>query len=158
MKLFDRLCETLTRALGLSALAMPWNDGTTSQHPLSDDLGLSIDTDAKQPPLAIETVSPTSSSGEAMSRFDPNLPEGPIFKPPNSSQNFTCNYSAMRGWKHTAAAGARTQWLERTNSPEHPLGGVFDIWTDYDAFWPTGTTRQVSGPLPSVSSSTSAFY
>ena len=143
MKLFDRLCETLTSALGLSALGLPWSHDSTSQQLLSEDLEPSVVIEAKEPPLAVETLSPTISQKEDMYNFDPGLPKGPIFKPPNSSPDFTCDYSAMRGWKHTAGVGARTQWLERSNSPEYPDGGVFDIWTDYDSFWPTGTTRRV---------------
>lgn len=143
MKIFDRLYETLTRALGLSALALPWNDGATSQHPLSEDLGPSITMEIDEAPLAVEKVSSTRFQNEDMSDFVPEFSDGPIFKPPNSSPNFTCDYSAMKGWKHTAGPGARTQWLERANSPEHPDGGVFDIWTDYEAFRPIGTIRQV---------------
>lgn len=170
MRLFDRLCETFTRALGLSALAH-WNDGPTSQHPLPEEMGLPINVEATESLLPVETISrprfhneqtglptnveatesllpvetisPSRSQTEDMNYFDPNLPTGPIFKPPNSSQNFTCDYSKMTGWKHTAGPGARTQWLEKTNSPDNPYGGVYDIWTDYEKFWPTGTTRQV---------------
>lgn len=147
MKLFDSICETLTRVLGLSALALPTNHGTSPQQPLSQDLGLSVTMEAKEPPLAVETLSPNKSPNDDMGQVDLELPEGPVFKPPNSSQNFTCDYRSMRGWKHTAGVGARTQWLERTNSPKFPFGGVFDIWTDYEAFWPTGTTRKVCDPL-----------
>ena len=142
MKLFERICETLTRALGLSALVLPWNDGTTSQQPMSEALGQPVTMDDIKIPLSVKGASPNRFQHD-----DPDLPEGPVFKPPNSSENFTCDYRKMRGWKHTADAGARTQWLETTNSPQYPNGGVFDIWTDYDSFWPTGTVRKVCEPL-----------
>ena len=71
-------------------------------------MGLPVTTETSKPPLAVETVSPTRFQSEDMSHFNPQLPEGPIFRPLKSSPNFTWDYRAMRDWKHTAAAGART--------------------------------------------------
>ena len=143
MKLFERVCETLTRALSLSVLALPSTHGKTSQQPMHEALGQLGTMNDMEASLSVKGA----SRHRLQHHDDPDLPEGPIFKPPNSSENFTCDYRKMRGWKHTAVAGARTQWLETANSRQYPNGGVFDIWTDYDAFWPTGTIRKVCEPL-----------
>ena len=88
--------------------------------------------EVSEPPLGAETVSPTRSQGEDVFHFNPQLPEGPIFKPPNSSPDFICNYSAIRGWKHTAGPGARTQWLKKTNTPNADLSKLAEVFIAQD--------------------------
>ena len=75
---------------------------------------------------------------------DQALGAGPIFKPPNSSPGFACDYSAMKGWRHTAGIGARTQWLSHSIDADYPMGGVYDIFTNYDLYTPIGVKRHVS--------------
>ena len=138
MKLFESICETVTRALGLSAFST-WSHEGLSQHalPTPGIQGAALPT-RNGPPLAVETVSNTEPGKSRV-----KLPKGPVFSPPNSSPGFKCDYSAMEGWRHTAAAGSRTNWLEKTISDDDPTGGIYNIFTDYDHFTPKGIIREV---------------
>ena len=138
MKFFDRICETLTRALGLTALS-PWANDGGFQRPLQTPvIQEALFPTSNGPPLAAETLQSTHPW-----RPKPKLPPGLVFSPPNSSPGFTCNYSAMRGWKHTAASGNRISWLEKSISKDDPTGGIYNIFTDYDQYSPIGITRKV---------------
>ncbi|KAL9126844.1 MAG: hypothetical protein Q9217_004171 [Psora testacea] len=135
MKFFDALCETVTRALGLASLS-PWKNEPGLQHPLGPSETLeALFPIHTAPPRALETISRAKAS---KSQLEP----GPIFSPPNSSPNFACDYSAMRGWKHTAGVGARNQWLEKPISEEDPTGGIYNVFTNYDLYAPVGITRK----------------
>ena len=138
MKLFESICETITRALGLSAFSI-WSHEDLSQGalPTPATQGVAFPT-SNGPPLAVETI-PSVGPGKSEAK----LPKGPVFSPPNSSPGFKCDYSAMEGWRHTAAAGSRTNWLEKTISDDDPTGGIYNIFTDYDYFTPKGITREV---------------
>lgn len=131
MRLFEDFCEALTRALGLSAISS-WGEQTSHQRPLVSG---EPHTSAHRHGIAAETpAEPVSANG---------LPKGPRFQPPNASPGFVCDYSAMKGWRHTASAGSRTSWLEKPISAGDPTGGIYDILTDYDEYWPTGIVRKV---------------
>ena len=138
MKLFESICETITQALGLSAFSI-WSHEGLSQHPLpiSVTQGVALPT-SNGPPLPVETAL-SAGPGKPAAK----LPKGPVFSPPNSSPGFQCDYSAMEGWRHTAAAGSRTNWLEKTGSDYDPTAGIYNIFTDYEHFTPKGITREV---------------
>lgn len=138
MKLFESICETITQALGLSAFSL-WSHEGLSQHAIPTPVaqGVALPT-SNGPPFAVETV-PSVGPGKS----EVKLPKGPVFSPPNSSPGFKCDYSAMKGWRHTAAAGSRTNWLEKPISDDDPTGGIYNIFTDYDHFTPKGITREV---------------
>lgn len=85
---------------------------------------------------------------------DKDLPPGPIFAPPNASPEFVCNYTAMRGWRHTAGGTARNQWLEKPIMDSDSTGGIYNIFTNYDQYAPIGTLRQVSRSAQSTISDT----
>ncbi|KAG8531800.1 uncharacterized protein KY384_003436 [Bacidia gigantensis] len=173
MKLLDSVCETLTRALGLSSLS-PWGHDANNQQavgPIIHNVGPGAgaksskaghtNTNYYEPRLpgmegyklenkVLDKVEAKATTQQIVDQTRLNvgrpppevLPPGPIFAPPNSNMDFICDYSAMRGWKHTAGPGKRNQWLEKPISESSPEGGVFDIFTDYDRFAPIGVTRK----------------
>lgn len=149
MKFIEGLCEAVTRALGLSAFS-PWSH---SQQPV----GPSQTEDAH---ISLQTLFPNSQDrlpghlqdegitlpyeklpGVPLPRRP--LPPGPKFGPPNASPGFTCDYSAMRGWKHTASGINRNLWLEKPIGDDDSSGGIYNIFTNYDRFVPVGITRKV---------------
>jgi hypothetical protein len=132
MKLFERLCEVVTSALGLSKVSL-W--GQHNQYSIMGD----------EPPLSTHLDTPIANDAGLVSDTEPHIPvahdagllnymdtltssqesdAGPIFKPPNASPGFLCVYSAMKGWRHTGGIGARTQWLSHPIDAEHPMGGL----------------------------------
>lgn len=150
MKFIEGLCETLTRALGLLALS-PWNHDTNWQQPVGPS-------QAEEPPQTLETLFPVSpvrapsEEGGISLQYEKlpvgkppkvTLPDGPIFAPPNARPGFLCNYTAMKGWRHTAGSGMRNAWLEKPIGDEDATGGIYNIFTDYDRFAPIGTIRKV---------------
>lgn len=167
MKFFQRLCEAVTSALGLSKLS-EW--GQHDQHSIfGDDAVPSMDMnipsvqEARSSPKMEYHAAPAQDAGliNKMTTLFPagmdvdlvhTLPPsafpgdepGPIFKPPNASPGFLCDYSAMKGWKHAGGVGARGLWLNHPNDAKYPFGGVYDIFTDYDDFSPIGITRKAS--------------
>ena len=138
MRFFDNLCDTLLRALGLAALS-PWDNGSSMQQPMAGNPAHStlkaISPSTKLPSPIVKTGAPVEQ-----------LRKGPIFSPPNSSPDFACDYSAMKGWRHTASSASRNQWLEHPVTSEEPTAGVYDIFTDYESSWPEGITRKVYDP------------
>jgi len=74
---------------------------------------------------------------------DSKLPPGPIFSPPNARTGFMCDYSAMRGWRHTAGNNMRANWLEKPIMDSDTTGGIYNIFTNYDQYAPIGTLRKV---------------
>ena len=60
--------------------------------------------------------------------------------------NFVCDYTAMRGWRHTGGAYARGAWLEKEISGDDTTGGVYNIFTNYDQYSPIGIKRKVLHP------------
>ena len=138
MKFFESICETITQALGLSTFSI-WSHEGLSQHalPTPGIQGIPFPTSNGQP-LAVESA-PSVGPGKPAAK----LPKGPVFSPPNSSPGFQCDYSAMEGWRHTAAAGSRSNWLEKTSSNDDPTAGIYNIFTDYERFTPKGITREV---------------
>ena len=137
MRFFENLCEALTRALGLSALS-PWSQQTEDQRPFVVD---KIQSNANDDFAVVETSAPSILIAESATAT--GLPDGPRFKPPNAGDNFYCDYTKMKGWRHTANSGSRTSWLEKPISADDPTGGIYDILTDYDEYWPEGTIRKV---------------
>lgn len=133
MRFLEDICDTLTRALGLAALS-PWGSQAPDQKPLVPDKIHSNANDYMPVPKTVALVEQPSTS---------DLPKGPRFKPPNAGDNFFCDYSSMKGWQHTASSGSRTSWLEKPISADDPTGGIYDILTDYDEYWPTGAVRKV---------------
>ena len=136
MRLFEDLCETLTRALGLATLS-PWGEQKMPQRPL---MGTQAPSGSSPHAIVAETAAPVVDMAPPAAT---SLPKGPRFQPPNASPGFACDYSAMKGWRHTASAGSRTSWLEKPISADDPTGGIYDILTDYDEYWPTGVVRKV---------------
>ena len=146
MGFFNSLCETLTGALGLSTVSQ-WG-ATPPQQPLALDVVRNVRSPSgghvpslKAPKRDNDVI---YSEDYVYSNRHHGAPAGPIFHPPNASPNFKCNYSAMRGWKHSASSGSRTQWLSHAADSDFPYGGTYDIDTDYNKFAPTGITRKVS--------------
>ena len=90
------------------------------------------------PPLAVEIVSKIG-----LGRSKAKLPKGPVSSPLSLSPGFKCDYSAMEGWRHIAAAGSRSIWLEKTISDDDSTGGDYNIFTDYDDFAPRGMRCEV---------------
>ena len=149
MRFIESLCETLTRALGLLTLS-PWNQDTRLQQPVGPS-------QVQEPPQTLETLFPStkpfnSQEGGISLQYEklpvgkpPKviLPDGPIFYPPNASPGFLCNYTAMKGWRHTAGVGMRNAWLEKPIGDEDATGGIYNIFTNYDRFAPIGTVRKV---------------
>ena len=88
MRFLDTLCETVVRALGLSALTQ-WRDPHGSQQPLGGP-----------------TLEPDTTL----------LPNGPRFQLPNSK--IICDYSAMKGYRFVGLNQSNTvgSWLEPPNS------------------------------------------
>ena len=159
MKFFDRLGEILTRALGLTSLS-PWTDEPSSQRPLAladvGELYPIVDTPPMtqavpavststidEPSVAVGTQPTHIAKVVNIKNNDDNVPNGPVFAPPNSSPGFVCDYSAMKGWRHAGSSGSRTSWLEKPISENDPTGGVFNIFTNYEAYHPIGITRRV---------------
>ena len=194
MKFFQALCESVTRALGLSALAGydGYDDGPTLQQPggghhhINHIKGPHRLSKAPSPPQKtkpaqvqhhhagspkpLHTLFPDQEDPFRTSRFhavdggergdsmktneklpgfpqepedDASLPPGPIFKPPNATPGFVCNYTAMRGWRHAAGGASKTAWLEKPIMDSDDTGGVYNIFTNYDQYAPVGITRQV---------------
>lgn len=168
MKFFQRLCEAVTSALGLSKFS-DW--GQHNQHSIfGGDAVPSVDVNfipaahdaSPSRPLEyhaapaqdaglINTMTKLFPAGQDLDLVHTIPPEafpgdeaGPIFKPPNASPGFVCDYTAMKGWKHAGGVGARGLWLNHPNDAKHPYGGVYDIFTDYDDFAPIGITRKAS--------------
>lgn len=149
MKFVQALCETITRALGLSALS-PWAQDSKLQQ--------SVGLPEGDIPRMSENLFPTKTStnvkqDEGISlqyeklpsgrRAKAALPDGPIFSPPNSSPGFLCDYTAMKGWRHTGGVGMRTSWLEKPIGDDDATGGIYNIFTNYDQYSPIGTVRKV---------------
>ena len=161
MRFFDSVCETITRALGLATLS-PW-EPEAPQSPLQTP---SIKGRPAPPPL--KNVAPggtidgghpaeyvywgTDAPGKTVhiNSGPANQPDGPIFKPPSSAEGFVCDYSNMKGWKHVGNADTRGAWLEKPISPDDDTGGIYDVLTDNDHYWPTGVTRKVKLLVKSV--------
>jgi hypothetical protein len=146
MKFIDSLCETLTRALGLLTLS-PWNHDSNLQQAVGPSWG-------EHPPQALETLFPAFDQQEGGISLEyeklpvgrppkVELPKGPVFAPPNASPGFTCDYTAMKGWRHTAGPGMRNAWLEKPIGDDSATGGVYNIFTNYDRYAPIGTVRKV---------------
>ena len=69
-----------------------------------------------------------------------NYKHSPIFEPPNSSPDvaFFCDYTAMGpGWVDCSTSEDRSCWLKG------PVGGKYDINTNYEKDYPIGKLRQV---------------
>ena len=66
---------------------------------------------------------------------------GPIFKPPGrlrgDDSNFTCDYTAMKGWTDCSTPEDRTCWLQSRIKPLK-----FGILTNYEIEAPIGITRR----------------
>ena len=161
MKFFDRLCETVISALGLSNV-LQWD--RPDQHPMPGAVihsSLEVDTPTAQDGVLVDIPAPQETGRiDTPAAQDTGLiyyldtppktrsPDaGPIFKPPDAQDGFVCDYSAMTGWQHTGGVGARTQWLSHPIDDKHPTGGVYDIFTNYDLYTPIGKTRKVGGNL-----------
>ncbi|KAF7504966.1 hypothetical protein GJ744_001547 [Endocarpon pusillum] len=148
MRFIESLCETLTRALGLLSLS-PWNQDTRLQQPVGPS-------QVQESPQALETLFPStkpfnSQEGGISLQYEKlpgakhpkvALPDGPIFAPPNASPGFVCNYTAMKGWRHTGGVGMRGAWLEKPIGDDDDTGGIYNIFTNYDRFAPIGTVRK----------------
>lgn len=175
MRFFNSLCETLTRALGLSALS-PWEQQNPAAGPIQTPLsrGGSVPGSRVEEPR-IEGPQPSEILGGSLPASkqvywgedvgkpneepwlnafgvpaephipkEPDLPPGPVFKPSSSSKNFKCDYSAMRGWRHVGNSDVREAWLERPIDSKDATGGIYDVFTDVDLYWPTGIVRKVN--------------
>lgn len=163
MKFFERLCEVVTSALGLSKFSQ-WdqhdqvsifgNDAVSSMDnplPSVHEAAPATNNEYHSAPVQdaglinhMDTLFPASMDPDLVDRtgwFEDD--NGPIFKPPNGSPGFLCDYTAMKGWKHAGGVGARGMWLSHPNDAKHPFGGVYDIFTNYDDFAPVGITRKV---------------
>ena len=149
MGFFNSLCETLTRALGLSAMS-PWRE-TSQQQPLAADVipGARLPANAQLPPLKGPKLDNDIIFYEDYIHTEAQTQPGPIFHPPNASPGFLCDYSAMKGWRHSGDAGSRNNWLSHGSDRDYPYGGTYDIFTDYAHYAPTGTVRKV---MPRISS------
>lgn len=66
-------------------------------------------------------------------------PVGPVFQPAGAENNFTCDYSAMVGYRACNSVSDRQCWLKPTSRKNM----TFDIHTNYEDFHPVGTTREV---------------
>lgn len=69
--------------------------------------------------------------------------DGPKFTPPSCPENpdavLQCDYSAMgKQWQQCSTNNNRGCWLKG------PGGQEYNINTDYESKWPTGTVRKVS--------------
>lgn len=188
------LCETVTRALGLSTLS-PWDQDSSQQlvgphYRVNDIKGPQtirggakgspvINTHLAQPTHALHTLFPNKPQktndpfandpfraqtnrhaapggqreaavqghllpNSALDGDESHLPPGPVFAPPNAKVGFVCDYSAMRGWHHVAGSGRRGAWLEKPIMDTDATGGIYNVFTNYDQYAPTGITRQVS--------------
>ena len=178
MKFFDSVCETVTRALGLAALAgydHEPNSPLKPQHTLKNVHAKEIVRPVTKAVKPLHTLFPNANDNDpfhaASGRPAPNgereqeislqrqklpvgepdfddsdLPPGPVFMPPNASPGFKCDYSAMRGWSHTAGSITRSAWLEKPIMDTDETGGVYNIKTNYDQYAPIGTHRTVSLP------------
>ena len=165
MKFFQRLCEVVTSALGFSQLSQ-WDnhdqvsifsndavaavDAADSHRPSGQDRGPTFHNFHPAPGQDAGLVNYMDKLFPADHDLDQvdrtgilDSDAGPIFKPPNASPGFVCDYSAMKGWKHAGGVGARGLWLSRPNDAKNPFGGVYDIFTDYDDYAPVGITRKV---------------
>ena len=187
MKFLQALCETVTRALGLSTLAGYDADEALETpigryehiarikgaHVLKNDVKAHRtlapeQTHLAQPTQALHTLFPKNDAFRTSQYSAPDggerelfhtqeklpgfpnepedeskLPPGPVFKPPNASPGFYCDYSAMRGWKHAAGGASKTAWLEKPIMDSDSTGGIYNIFTNYDQYAPIGTLRKV---------------
>lgn len=143
MGFFNRLCETLTRAVGLSALS-PWAD-SSQQKPLAADAVSAVRLPGHDhlPPLKGPKLDNDIIFYEDYVHTEKQTQPGPVFRPPNGSPGFMCDYSKMKGWRHSGDAGARNHWLTHPADGDYPYGGVYDINTNYYHYAPTGITRKV---------------
>ena len=146
MKFIEGICEAVTRALGLSTLS-PWghNQQPVGPSPVEDSIH-HLQT------LFPSTPSKASEDGGFLGAYEKlpvgkepaiALPPGPVFAPPNASPGFTCNYTKMKGWRHTGGSGQRNNWLEKSIGDDDSDGGLYNIFTNYDRFVPVGITRKV---------------
>ena len=180
MRFIENLCETVTRALGLSALTS-WDNDTNVKSVGPHGIVRSVqgqETFQARPqgPPALHTLFPSEPNEpkkasnndfqiygqkekdaslaaqklDASTVEDPDLPPGPVFHPPNASPDFLCNYSRMRGWRHTAGVGMRSQWLEKPIMDSDNTGGIYNIFTNYDQYAPLGTLRKVCPVLKRI--------
>lgn len=157
MRFLQGLCEALARALGLSALS-PWNLDTNSQQAVGPSR-------VGEPPQVLETLFPATKPFKQQEGgislqyeklpggqpFKSTLPDGPVFAPPNASPGFYCNYTAMKGWRHTGGVGMRGAWLEKPIGDDDTTGGIYNIFTNYDQYAPIGVVRKVGKCIPSCS-------
>ena len=163
MRLLDSICETVTRALGLATYS-PWEapPPIPIQTPLIRGRPVPAPGRANADPHMImggEKVLDPVYWGEDFPSREPHvqqdtsdLPDGPIFSPPSGSTGFKCDYSAMKGWKHVGNADTRGAWLEKPISADDATGGIYDVLTDNDRYWPTGIVRKVTSSTLSLNS------
>lgn len=179
MKFIESICETVTRALGLSSLS-PWANspaqnpvhphGTVAAHGAHGAEKTPHGTHFDKAPKGVDPNENWYPQLPAENLFPPNvdpfedgargvrlleeklpvgeppkveLPPGPIFAPPNASPGFTCDYTKMKGWRHTAGSGMRGSWIERPISDYDATGGIYNIFTNFDRFAPVGIVRKV---------------
>ncbi|KAI9795000.1 MAG: hypothetical protein M1816_000020 [Peltula sp. TS41687] len=144
MGIFENICQTLTRALGLSALS-PWGE-STPQQPLPMDIApapaVHFPSEAHLPRLKVPKRENDVIYSEDYVYSNAQTEPGPIFHPPNASPGFNCDYSRMKGWSHSADSGARTNWLSHSADDDFPYGGTYDIHTNWGKYAPTGIVRK----------------
>lgn len=116
MQLVEHFWTVVTTVISVFTFT-PVNDGAIDQIPL------------KLPPSTL-LESPVAPH--------PEIKPGPVFRPPGTPaySSFRCDYSAMKGWEACSTDLDRECWLRRKSD-----GKRYDIFTDYETEWPTGTTR-----------------
>jgi hypothetical protein len=75
--------------------------------------------------------------------FDPHTPQAVDENVlPGASTGFQCHYPSLLGWELCNGPNSRGCWLRDTYSAQ-PIFSQFDIYTDYENYWPPGITREV---------------
>ena len=138
MKLVGRLWVALTHILNtLTGSHFQEAGQGLRQHPiLPETLRHALSTPASiHTPVSVHTPLPAKV-------HDGYDRPGPIFAPPgrdlgDDGSGFTCDYSAMTGWKECSSSSDRGCWLQNPQS-----GASFDVNTNYEADTPIGITRE----------------
>lgn len=124
MYFVERLWAVVASVLSIASLS-PIQDAVLD----SSDLQFPLHVPS---PTTLLIASPTSTFVE------PTDAPGPIFVPPGTdpSTQFTCNYTAMRGWESCSTERNRQCWLRQKST-----GKRFDLFTNYEEEMPVGVDR-----------------
>lgn len=125
MKFLDKIWTAITCVTNWLTLS-PIESTDRGQQTLGEKFG------------AIHTLDHVVSQGAATRTQEP----GPVFTPPTArvapydGYNYTCDYSAMMGYRYCSTEQDRGCWLQNDET-----GDRYDIYSDYETKTPQGIDR-----------------